>query len=254
MRSLPGRSFVSAIIAIAMMLGFSPYNGASAKKPSAKYIAYEGKLQDGAGKALGGVYSLTFALYKGKNRSRSMWQETHHVAINGGRYSLELGKNTPLPRKLKPDKAYLGISIAGGVEILREKLNEDSIQQKVKEPKAPPAPEMNRRGGDKPPGKHKGRTIVDYAETAGLSYEADHAKVADKLGGLTEKKIQKKLEAATSKNKFKLGSTKRFSALAGGEGGVQYEVKCPKNFVVVGIRGGSGLYIDSVQLICSPIE
>ena len=77
-------------------------------------------------------------------------------------------------------------------------------------------------------------------------------KVADKLGSLTEEEFYERLKGGTGKGK--IGSNKRFTAMAGGDGGVPYELKCPKGHVVTGIRGGEGIYLDSIQLICSPLE
>ena len=54
--------------------------------------------------------------------------------------------------------------------------------------------------------------------------------------------------------KVRISSSKRYTGSAGGEGGVTYELKCPKGHVVTGVRGGSGIYLDSIQLICSPLE
>ena len=41
---------------------------------------------------------------------------------------------------------------------------------------------------------------------------------------------------------------------AGGDGGTAFSMLCPDGYVVTGLSGGSGLYVDRVSLICSPLR
>ncbi len=220
---------------------------APAAHAEGKTIVYEGKLQDAHRKPIGGVFPLSFSLHKQPKGGRSQWSESHFVAIDGGKYVVELGLKHPLPPKLDLDRAFLGVSITGGAEIVRERIQPGSVKKDKPERPPPPAPP-----GDPIAADGKGKKVVDYAETAGLAYQSEHAKVADAIGGLDEEMLLEKLKNAGSG--ANIGSTKRYTSSAGGEGGVAYELKCPKGFVVTGLRGGSGIYIDSVQLICSPLE
>lgn len=117
---------------------------------------------------------------------------------------------------------------------------------------------MKRGAQSKDTATKKGRAagdskgVVEYAETAGLAYEAEHAKVADRVGDWSQAELEDHLKNVSGK--VRISSSKRYTGSAGGEGGVTYELKCPKGHVVTGVRGGSGIYLDSIQLICSPLE
>ncbi len=207
-------------------------------------LVYEGKLEDGAHKAVGGVFPLTFSLHRGKRGGKPVWSESHFIAVDDGGYVVELGSKRTIGAKLSIEKLYLAVSLTGGSEIVREKVSSQSVRREIVAPARGAAPAKGLPSGAK--------SVVDYAESAGLALEAEHAKVADRLGNLTESELLDKVSKAGGK--VKVGSSKRYTSSAGGEGGVNYEIKCPKGHVVTGLRGGSGLYIDRVQLICSPLE
>jgi len=207
-----------------------------------KTVVYEGKLQDANRKPIGGIFPLSFALHRNAKKGRSLWKEEHFVAIDEGRYEVQLGSKTPIPSGLDVSKLYLSVSVSGGDEIVRERLATGGSARKDK-----PNESAGKRGRT---GDAKG--IVEYAETAGLAYEAEHAKVADRVGDWGQAELEDHLKNISSK--VRISSSKRYTGSAGGEGGVTYELKCPKGHVVTGVRGGSGIYLDSIQLICSPLE
>ncbi len=233
-------AFLSAVL-LAIPSMFAGGSTARAADPTGT-VVYEGKLQDAKRNPVGGVFPLTFSLHQGPKGGKSLWTESHFVAVDSGRYTTRLGEKRPIPPNVDISQAYLAVSITGGDEIVRERLD----------PKARTEPEAAPPSGRPEAAGPGGRKVVDYAETAGLAYEAEHAKVADRVGTLTAEDIEEKLKSGGGK--ASLGSKTRFTARAGGEGGVAYEVKCPKGYVVTGMRGGSGLYLDSAQLICSPLE
>ncbi len=51
-----------------------------------------------------------------------------------------------------------------------------------------------------------------------------------------------------------LGGQEHKTSAAGGYGGTVYEQRCPTGFVVSGIHGGAGLYVDRVGLICTSVD
>ncbi|MGM0577846.1 MAG: hypothetical protein ACQEXJ_19120 [Myxococcota bacterium] len=208
-----------------------------------RVVVYEGQLQDADRKPIGGVFPLSFSLHESPRGGRSAWTESHFVAVDSGEYAVELGKKRPIPPDLDMDRAYLAVSITGGAEIVREQVDADSVKRTGAAPSADGKPSEA--------GEGKGG-MADYADTAGLAYEAEHAKAADKIGTLSEEALLEKLkEAAGGGN---IGSNRRYTGSAGGEGGVAYELNCPEGHVVTGVRGGSGIYLDSIQLICQPLE
>lgn len=210
---------------------------------SGKTVVYEGKLQDANRKPIGGIFPLSFALHRNARKGRSLWKEEHFVAIDEGNYEVQLGSKTPIPSGLDVSKLYLSVSVSGGDEIVRERLSTNAVKRSGKS--SEPGGKKGRTGGDS-------KSIVEYAETAGLAYEAEHAKVADRVGDWGQAELEDHLKNISGK--VRISSSKRYTGSAGGEGGVTYELKCPKGHVVTGVRGGSGIYLDSIQLICSPLE
>lgn len=210
-------------------------------------LVYEGKLEDNKHKAVGGVFPLSFSLHRSTRGGKSVWSESHFIAADDGKYVVMLGSRRPIPEKLNVKKLFLAVSLTGGAEIVREKVRPQSVRRDAAEVVARPAvaPPVK-------PREQGGKTVVDYAESAGLAFEAEHAKVADRVGRMTETELLEKIREGGGKPK--VGSSKRYTSSAGGEGGISYEIKCPKGHVVTGMRGGSGIYIDRVQLICSPLE
>jgi len=235
-----------SIRAMVMVIGCLVVTGLSpAALAGGATLVFEGKLEDNKHKALGGVFPLSFSLHRSTRGGKSVWSESHFVAVDDGEYVVELGSRRPIPEKLNVEKLFLAVSLTGGAEIVREKIHPAAVRHAgpATPPSAAPAARPRAQGG---------KTVVDYAESAGLAFEAEHAKVADRLGRMTETELLEKIRAGGGA--AKVGSSKRYTSSAGGEGGIAYELKCPKGHVVTGMRGGSGIYIDRVQLICSPLE
>lgn len=248
-----GWRWAAALVVVS--LGLVP--GAWAKGPrghgakASKQVRYEGKLQGADRKPIGGIYPLTFSFFRSARGGRPLWSESHFVAVDDGRYVVQLGKKRPIRATVNLDRVYVGVALTGGEEIVREPLRPapepppQVAAPSAGAPSAAPVTAAPTKGAD-------GRLVVDYAETAGEAYEAHHAKVADKLGSLTAEDVQEKLKRTGGK--ATLGKKKHFSASAGGDGGTHYELLCPPGYVVTGVRGGGGIYLDSIKLICQPLE
>ena len=233
----------SMVAAIAFMASLEP----AAAAPSEPVVQYEGILQDASGKPIGGVYPLTFALYQRSKGGKPVFSETHFVAVEAGVYVVELGKKRRIPRSAKLDRLFVSVSITDGNELVREPLDPSTVVYgDDSKPTRAPTTKPTRTTKVSP------STTVEYAETAGRAYIADTAKSADKLGKLTEKAINEKLSKTGSKPT--IATKTRFSPPAGGDGGTPYEVRCPPGYFVTGVKGHSGIYLDSVQLICSTFE
>ena len=213
-------------------------------------LVYEGKIEDGKRKAVSGVFPLSFSLHRSTRGGKSVWTESHFVAVDDGTYVVELGSRRPISDKLKLEKLFLAVSLTGGAEIVREKVQPRSVRRESD--KAQPATAQAPTAGPVKVRQQGNKTVVDYAESAGLAFEAEHAKVADRVGRMTESELLEKIRSGGGKTK--IGASKRYTSSTGGEAGISYELKCPKGHVVTGMRGGSGIYIDRVQLICSPLE
>jgi hypothetical protein len=212
---------------------------AAAKTPTRKLttvLDFDSRLKDENGKPVTGIFRMKFELKKPKSK-RAMWHETHWVAVDNGKYGLKLGRTKELPAKLDPSMVMIEVAIVGAGTILSEPLSgADASLSQVE-------------------AGHGGKRIVQYAEKAGFAYDAEHAGVADRVGPYTGKLLAETIEKLERrKYKVKVSRNRINLTSAGGVGGIPYEQICPPGTVAVGLRGGSGIYIDNVQIVCAPLE
>lgn len=234
-------------VAAAVLLGAT--GGALAKDgPKRRVLVYSGRLLDEQGGPIGGVFPLTFALYTKARGGKSVWSESHFIAVDNGRYVVDLGRGQLIPRSVGLDQLYVGVRITGGPELVRERFvpEGDSPEEVIRSKSA--AHEAN------PGGKAQGGA-VDYAEKAGFAYVAEKADNSVRIDGLTLDQLKKALGGGgEGGGKPALGTNTFNAPSAGGEGGTPFNQLCPEGYVVTGLRGGSGLYIDRLAIICSPLE
>lgn len=200
-------------------------------------LQFESTLKDEENKPISGIFPMLFELRK-PSSSKAFWKEKHWIAIDNGKYALPLGRQTPLPKGLDAKTAVLVVSIVGAGEVMHEPLSGEPT----------PDPSGGTMGSD-------GKRIVQYAEKSGFSYEAERAASADRIGQFTAKLLADTLDAL-DKRKVKIKVSKNHVNLTsvGGAGGTPFEMICPPGTVVVGIRGGAGIYIDNFQVVCAPLE
>ena len=98
---------------LAALLGCSFVAGAA---PS-NTLTYQGRLGSASGTPIDGARSITFRLYFEQAGVTSYWTETQTVTIDDGRFAVELGAITPLPDSLFGEQLFLGIQVAGDVEM-----------------------------------------------------------------------------------------------------------------------------------------
>jgi hypothetical protein len=85
---------------------------------------------------------------------------------------------------------------------------------------------------------------VDYAEKAGFAFAAEKADDATRLGGLTLEQLKRKLGGGSG-GSISIGEQPWMSQSKG---------LCPEGYVMTGVRGGSGMYVDRVGIICSKLK
>ncbi len=206
------------------------------KRVKRTVLEFESRLQDERHKAVSGIFPIRFRLMRPKSK-RSLWQEQHWVAVENGRYSLRLGQKKRLPKRLDIKTAIIDVSIRGAGTVLREPLAGADAQVSQVD--------------DLPAGKR----IVQYAEKAGFAYDAEHATIADRIGAYSAKELHKILEKLKKRKvKVKVSRNRIHLTTAGGVGGTKFEQICPPGTVAVGLRGGAGIYIDNVQIVCAPLK
>jgi hypothetical protein len=243
----------SASLLIALCLAVLVPEVAHADDPGRRVI-YAGRLEDGQGRPVGGVFPLTFAFHKTEKGGKAAWTEAHFVAVDNGVYAVELGRLKNLPKNLDLTKAWISVAITGGKEVVRDRFAGDVIEAPAAAPVIPVAP---------PPGPSVGVAPQPakgtYADLAGFAYEAEKAKAADTIGGMTAndlRNLAKQAQAATTAApaKAKIGQASRFTDAAGGPGGSEFTLQCPPGHVATGIRGRGAVMIDQISVICSPLE
>lgn len=227
----------------ATILAFSAVALAGPRGKPPATVAYKGKMVDEAGKPVSGIFPMTFKLFKGVKSRKALWTESLWVAVDRGVYTVQLGEKKKLPVRNDLPKLVLGVEIKGVGEVAREPF--------MAQAGAPPQPRVlvphtpKTKGGG-----------VKYADTAGYAVEADHAKNADRIQNLSVDDITRRvLEEGGGGGKARVGKTRRYGDRVGGPGGTsEYNSTCPRGYVMTGIRGGAGIYLDSIQIVCSPIE
>jgi hypothetical protein len=225
----------------------APEAGRPADSP---IIVYKGKVVDEAGKPVSGIFPMTFKLYAGATSKKAIWSDFAWVAVDRGIYTLHVGDHKPLPPREDLSKLVLGVEIRGIGEVVREPF----VSSKAAVAQATPPEKAGGTGPAKP------GSGVKYADAAGYAVEADHAKTADRLGNFTLEDVTRKIAedmgggGGGGRTKVKIGTDRRFGNRQGGTGGTEYNEVCPKGYVMVGIKGGAAVYLDSIQIVCAPLE
>lgn len=222
--------------------------------PDDVVVVYRGVLQNTDGDPVSGVFPLDFHLYRGDMSADSIWSETHFVSVVDGRYQVRLGAQNPLAEHLLEGERWLGIELRGETEILRDRLT-------VERPASRAETEEFEEG-----------SRVSYADVAERAAEAERARVAQTartLDGLTAEEIEQKADLALRRLGEHVADPDAHQAVTGpsvgsrvttageevgGSGGTSYEIRCPDGQVAVGIKGGAGRVVDSITLLCSPLE
>jgi len=226
-------TLLTLVLALALV---APAIAAPKARKTRTVLDFESRLKDENSRPVSGIFPMRFELKKPKSK-RAFWKETHWVAVDNGRYSLQLGRGKKLPKRFDPKKAIIRVSISGAGTILEEPLaGADASLSTVEDT--------------------GGKRIVQYAEKAGFAYDAEHAGVADRLGDWTAKLLTEALKKLKKrkKRKLKIGRNRINLTSAGGVGGTPFEQVCPPGTIMVGLRGGAGIYIDNVQVVCAPVE
>lgn len=227
-------------------------------------VSYGGELIDGDARPLGGVFALEYKLYRAEDASEAIWSEAHYVAVLDGQYEVLLGGTSPLDAEWSGESFFVAVEFLG-TEALRERI---TLAPHVEEDPGDVAALPDGTNPIDPSGQNMTEvTFAQLADRALVAQEAEHAADSDRLAGRTLDEIDRSdvvLEALSQHasdhemhgggGSTGIGGSTTVLQRAGGEGGVRYTRMCPSGYVVVGIRGGAGQLVDSVELICAPLE
>ena len=248
-------TFVLCLVIVAMPL-------AALSKPKAKpavrptIVEYTGKMVDEGGRPVSGIYPISFKLYKSKKARKFIWSDRMWVAVVDGKYTVGVGAQKALPRGRDFTALLLGIEIEG-VELSRQLFMDGETAKKVAadmEKKAAAVSDTRLAFGSGAPAGNTGS--VKYADSAGYAVSADHAKNADRIQNMTADELVMKVveQGGQAGGAVKIGRTRRYGDRVGGSGGdFEYNEVCPRGYVMVGVRGGAGKFLDSIQIVCAPI-
>lgn len=277
------RTFVSVVAATLLFVGIgglhaqesnsdSPGSAGATGSSADRQVVldYEGKLQDGSGNAISGVFNLHFKLYDDPDAKKPVWNEKQYIGIVDGTYKIPLGRTEKLTRSKLAGDRWIGIELVGGSEILRDKLKVRESQIAAKSGGSGSGVGVDTSETKKMIEKARESDKMAFADVAQRAVEADKAKVAGtakKIGSMSAEKVQELSNLALERlgehvadpNAHQasgggLGDKRRVLDSVGGPGGSSYEKTCPPGWVVVGITGGEGRVVDSLAVICKPLK
>lgn len=243
-----------ALIALTLV-GVAP----AASAGPGRTVNYNGQVLGPEGAPVSGVFEFAFKFHRNDKTTAHAWTETHFVAVDEGAYRVRLGATAPIPGNLKLDKLHISVSL-GGQEFIREALGPALKAAEVSERAVPAAPPVGPRAGPASPltgaaGANRGRGgVVEYADRAGYALESEHASTADKIDGKDLDDVADYIAKKQGKKRIRVGNSRKLGTHVGGYGGSAYEEVCPRGYVMIGVRGTAGMYLDGTQIICAPLE
>lgn len=222
---------------------------------------YSGELITAEALPLAGVFNLTFKIYEDADEDEDVWNETHFIASIEGQYTVVLGSVSQFSDELLENEPYIAVEF-GGQELYRERLGVSEIQHELE------VLAEETTGDPNHDYEITALTFAQLADQAFLADEALYARDCQRLGGRTFEEFDQfdallnslddhlaDPEAhSTGRSGGPIGSSQTVLPRIGGDGGARYTRMCPEGHVVVGLRGGAAMLVDSFEVICAPIE
>jgi len=241
------------IVALAATVTLSLAGPGRAQSPPAAApegrVAYVGELIDESGTAISGVFPLTFKLYETERAASSVWTERHFVAVRDGAYRVALGAASPVPAALAGRDMFIAVEVGTLGELVRQPLKIVFVERPRTRDEIVASLDL---------------TYADVADRALIAADAERADDCTTLDGRSLADLDRYDEVLSQIAQLRdqldgvqgarLGGRTTTLERAGGSGGNPYSRTCPPGHVVTGIRGGAGQLIDSIELICSPLQ
>lgn len=234
-----------ALVSLVLLLVL-PVASASAQDEPLR-MRYTGELLDADFRPFSGVFPMTFKLLP-RDRNEPLWTSTRFVAVEGGMYSLTLGRDVPLPADAEGQSMILVVEIGSAGEVARHQL---TVEREAVVP---------------PPTESATIHRIPIADLAGRAVFADEATRADdgqRIGGMTARDFARyedlreriaELETELREGRgVTIGADRATIQRIGGEGGMPYHTECPPGYVVTGGRGGGGNLVDGFRGVCSQL-
>jgi len=224
----------------------------------ATVVEYTGRMVDENGRPVSGIYPINFKLYSTARTPRVVWSDRMWVSVVDGAYTVGIGSSKPLPRNQDFTKLMLAVEIQG-VELSRQVFMDQQTAQRVAadmEQKAAAAAQVRLAPDHAASSPASNSVSVRYADSAGYAVSAEHANNCDRLQNMTVDEIVRKVSEAGggAAGGVTVGRARRYGNKVGGPGG-DFDINeiCPDGYVMVGVRGRGGKFVDSIQIVCAPL-
>ena len=208
------------IIMTLLVLGTALAAGPGTAAPN-RTIIYEGSLRTDDGSPVAGIYWMRFSLRRTEDGEAELWSEQTYVAVDDGRFLLELGKRKPFPPALELGGLWLTV-VNDGIVLMRNPVD--------------PAWISSGAAGSKRQGCEscKRATISDNStKVSGLDLDQLKAVMARSIGP---------------------GGKRRLTSIAGSTDGETFTLECPPGHALTGLEGTAADGLRSLRLICRPME
>lgn len=266
------RTVFLALFTLGLLSVGAPAPAQAAGPPQGAEIVvdYQGRLQDGQGRAISGIFDLEFKLYDGEHAARSSWSARQFVAVVDGEYTASLGLNQPLQKSALPDDAWIGVEWVGQGELLRDKFKIAGESGHDEQSPTNTQWEVSTTTRQLLEAAKDGKSVsfADIAERAVSADKADSALRAESIGDMNAEEIKRTSELALNRLGEHLADPDAHAATGGlllsdkhavqkrigGGGGSPYQIDCPPGHVVTGIKGTSGRMVDSIRIICTKLQ
>ena len=240
---------VAAFLVISSLCVTSSSALAADDSASRTLYRYTGELVDEGNRPISGVFMLTFSLHRQEDDRDAFFRERRWVAVSEGQYEVLLGEIERAAAEWAGQEAFISVRLGENDEFLRHRYTPELVTPPRSREEVIAELEV---------------TYADIAENALRAVEASIAEDCQTIGGLTLEEIdrydevleqivelERRVEDATG---ARLGNRTTTLERIGGSGGNSYSRSCPPGHVVTGARGGAGALIDSIELLCSPLQ
>ncbi len=210
------RTITVTLLALAAVLVAGPGEAAPPRT-----LIYEGSLRTEDGQPVAGIYWMRFSLRRTQDSTAELWSEQTYVAVDAGRFVVELGKRKAFPPALELGGLWLTV-VNDGLLLMRSPVD--------------PAWISGGGAGARGQGCESCRraTLADNAtKFTGLDMDQLKAVLARSLGP---------------------GGKRRLTSHAGTSDGDTFTLECPPGHVLTGLEGTAADGLRSLRLICRPME
>ncbi len=211
-------------------------------------VPFTGEFVDAESRPVSGVFDVTLRLVDDAS-GRPVWSEERWVSAVDGAYRVMLGEMNAIPAELAGRTMTLSVEVAGAGEVSRAPITVRPVEPTPSRAEVLAGLEI---------------TWADLAERAVLAHDARTADDCSTLEGRSLAQIDRYdellaeivrvREQVAQARGTRLGNQSVTLERIGGAGGSPFARTCPPGHVVVGIRGAAGALIDSLELVCAPLQ